>query len=244
MRQLAVFLFFVVFASQWSISQTIALAWDASEDPLVAGYRVKFGTTSGVYLSLIDVGGETTATITNLSPDTGYYFVVFAYSEEELESLPSNEVYVVTDPDPDPDPDPFPASYRDWWESYFPFVDFDNPSMQAVVGLQANPDGDGWTNAFEFYLGLNPLACDEPEFHSSSNGDHFSVTFSKSIDAPTDWAALEYSICCHDWFRVVDADVQEIGPASNGRVPMEVTGSTPVSDQMFFRFVREIVTAP
>lgn len=72
-------------------TQSLNLVWDASPDSTVSGYRVYYGTSSGNYTTVIDVGNTTTATISNLTPGTTYYFVVTAYNASGVESTPSNE---------------------------------------------------------------------------------------------------------------------------------------------------------
>lgn len=71
----------------------VKLAWDASASPSVAGYRVKVGTSSGVYsVANVNVGNVTSYTVTGLAPGNVYYFVVTAYGAGGAESGMSNEV--------------------------------------------------------------------------------------------------------------------------------------------------------
>jgi len=72
----------------------VDLAWDTSPESDVAGYRIHAGTSSGNYsLPTIDVGPANTYSITTLSANTTYYFVVTAYDRAGNESLPSNEIF-------------------------------------------------------------------------------------------------------------------------------------------------------
>ena len=72
---------------------TVQLAWDANTEADLAGYRVKVGTTSGVYtLSNISVGNVTSYTVTGLPPGDVYYFAVTAVNLSGAESVVSNEV--------------------------------------------------------------------------------------------------------------------------------------------------------
>lgn len=68
------------------------LTWDRSTDPAVAGYRVRYGTSSGKYDKTVDVGGNNTATLSGLTAGSSYYAVVTAYNSAHIESLPSNEI--------------------------------------------------------------------------------------------------------------------------------------------------------
>jgi hypothetical protein len=88
--------FIVLFCCVWEIQASTAnhvtLAWDASQSQNIAGYRVHFGTRSGVYTQTIQVGNVTSAVVSNLTAETTYYFTVTAYDTSNFESLPSNEV--------------------------------------------------------------------------------------------------------------------------------------------------------
>ena len=56
------------------------LAWNASSDTTVAGYRVRYGTTSGSTAQTKDAGTGTGTTISGLSDGVTYYFTVVAYT--------------------------------------------------------------------------------------------------------------------------------------------------------------------
>jgi len=71
---------------------TISLAWDANTGPGIAGYKVHYGTTSGNYPTVIDVGNTTTYTVSNLQSGFAYYFVVTDYDTSGGESGYSNEI--------------------------------------------------------------------------------------------------------------------------------------------------------
>ena len=77
-------------------ASTVTLTWDSPSDASgIAGYRVHYGTSSGSYSEVINVGNKTTATVWNLTPGQAYYFVATDYNNLGLESGPSNEVSVV-----------------------------------------------------------------------------------------------------------------------------------------------------
>jgi hypothetical protein len=73
----------------WAGSATIA--WNAGSDATLAGYRIHYGTASGRYTSIVDVGKHTSYTIAGLTPGT-YYFAVAAYDARRAESPLSLEV--------------------------------------------------------------------------------------------------------------------------------------------------------
>ena len=82
---------------------TASLAWHPVQDPSVIAYFVHYGRQSSgqpgscSYESSMHVTSPS-ATVTNLDPNTRYYFTVSAYNG--LESACSSEVSTVTDPLP------------------------------------------------------------------------------------------------------------------------------------------------
>lgn len=84
--------------SSGSTSANLVVTWnavttnsDASPISDLAGYKVKYGTTSGVYTTTVDVGNTTTHSFVGMTSGT-YYFVVTAYDYSGNESSPSSEV--------------------------------------------------------------------------------------------------------------------------------------------------------
>src|ERR1700736_2128701 len=101
-------------------AQSIALAWDANTAPDIVGYRLYTGTASGVYTQQIEVGNNTSTSVSNLVDGTTYFFAVTDYDTSGVESSPSNEVSYtapavtptptpVPPPPPTPDPTPGPS---------------------------------------------------------------------------------------------------------------------------------------
>lgn len=56
------------------------LSWTAVPDPTVVGYKAYWGTSSLNYESHLDVGANTSHTITGLRHGTTYFFAVSAYN--------------------------------------------------------------------------------------------------------------------------------------------------------------------
>jgi hypothetical protein len=69
----------------------VRLEWDEVTASDMAGYRVYYGTTSGIYTSTVDVGNTTECIIQDLSLGPTYYFALAAYDTENLESGYSDE---------------------------------------------------------------------------------------------------------------------------------------------------------
>jgi hypothetical protein len=102
----AILTFFVAQASTANAA-SVSLAWDASTGPNVAGYKIRYGTTSQTYTQQLDVGNATIGTVSNLTAGTSYYLATTAYDTSGVESGFSNEVsYIPTTPTPTPSPTP------------------------------------------------------------------------------------------------------------------------------------------
>lgn len=71
---------------------SLTLAWNANTDGNTSGYVVYWGNKPGVYVSSLDVGNQTTRTLTGLVDGSPYYFVVRAYNSSGMLSGPSVEV--------------------------------------------------------------------------------------------------------------------------------------------------------
>jgi Fibronectin type III domain len=75
-------------------SQSVSLAWNASSG--MAGYIVYAGNSPGNYGSQMNVGTNTTVTITGLAPGRTNYFAVASYNSANLVGSPSSAVsYIV-----------------------------------------------------------------------------------------------------------------------------------------------------
>jgi hypothetical protein len=74
---------------------TVTAMWDPNAEPNIAGYKLSYGTQTGVYGTVIDVGNVTSYSL-SLNPGQ-YYFAVQAYNTDGLISPYSIEVpYLVT----------------------------------------------------------------------------------------------------------------------------------------------------
>jgi hypothetical protein len=83
---------------------SVSLSWDANAEQDIAGYKVYWGTSSGVYDQFSDVS-QTTASVSDLTVGVRYYFAVTAYDLSGLESGYSEEVSaILASPDSTPAP--------------------------------------------------------------------------------------------------------------------------------------------
>jgi hypothetical protein len=77
-------------------AQQVTLGWSASPDPTVVGYYLYYGTTSGIYDNKIDVGTNTTYTVSGLVEGSTNYFTATSYTPARVESSNVAQVsYVV-----------------------------------------------------------------------------------------------------------------------------------------------------
>ena len=77
--------------------QNVSLQWNANTGTNTLGYYLYFGTSSSNYSSKVDVGNNTTATITGLTgKSTTFYFTATAYDNNRMESPPSNQAQFTT----------------------------------------------------------------------------------------------------------------------------------------------------
>ena len=89
-------------------ASVLTLAWDPNTEDDLAGYNVYYGIQSGDYDSVIDVGNVIQYMVSDLEPETQYYFAVTAYDTSRNESDFSEEVDSITSEDPPPEPPPDP----------------------------------------------------------------------------------------------------------------------------------------
>jgi hypothetical protein len=80
------------------IFRTITIAWDPSPTEAVIGYRVNYGTQSGQYTNIVDVGGATSADLPNMIDGTTYFFAIVAYTAAGEASEPSSEFVHTVNP--------------------------------------------------------------------------------------------------------------------------------------------------
>jgi hypothetical protein len=71
---------------------SVTLAWDPNVEPDIAGYKLHYGWSSGVYEITVDVGSVTTYQLTGLECNDLYRIAATAYDTYDNESDFSNEV--------------------------------------------------------------------------------------------------------------------------------------------------------
>ncbi len=159
LKLLTLSLFLVLFFGV--VSRTHAgsmyLAWDAPSTttdgtPLtdLAGYKIYYGQTAGIYTSVVNAGQQTQYPLATLLPNSiegqTYYFAVTAYDTAGNESDLSNEVnYTIPWKDTDGDG----------------LLDKDENNIYGTNPTLADTDGDGLSDYEEIYTSsTSPLVVD------------------------------------------------------------------------------------
>jgi hypothetical protein len=81
---------------------TVTIAWNQNPESDIAGYKIHYGTFSGIYQHDVDVGNHTSCTISSLAEGTKYFFSATAYNSENTESDFSEEITYTPGSEPDP----------------------------------------------------------------------------------------------------------------------------------------------
>ena len=77
-------------------AQNVRLAWNSSKSPAVAGYFLYYGAEKGGYTNRIDIGNNTTTSVSGLQEGETYHFAVTAYNSDGAESTPSSDISYLT----------------------------------------------------------------------------------------------------------------------------------------------------
>jgi hypothetical protein len=85
----------ILFAAVAQAAQ-VTLAWNPNTETNLAGYKLNYGTASGSFSTVVDVGKVTTYTIANLADGKTYYFAATAYNTSGGSSGYSNQVTYTT----------------------------------------------------------------------------------------------------------------------------------------------------
>jgi hypothetical protein len=82
-------------------ARTVSLAWNANPEDNVAGYKVRFGTASGLYPQVIDVTSQASVILPQMFLGNTYYMTVSAYNTAGQEG-PASAEFTVTPVLPQP----------------------------------------------------------------------------------------------------------------------------------------------
>ena len=122
----------------------------------------------------------------------------------------------------------FGKDLQEWRQAHF--ANMEDPDMQAMEwGNMADPDGDGWINAFEFFFGTDPQSLDmnSPMRYEfvEEEADRFAVwEFERSKAAPAEAGVVQYASDLSQW-QTVSAPavvVEDLGDRELVRVSMRL----------------------
>jgi hypothetical protein len=156
-----------------SDAENVTLAWDPNSEPDLAGYRIHYGTESGTYTQIIDVGNVTATTISGLTRGTTYFAAGTAYNTSDLESDYSQEIqFTIATPASEPDTD------GDGLPDHFETAYGNGGDLDPLSDL----DGDGLSALAEYVHGLDPTAplvgqLFEIEVLSFSGADYLCIRY-------------------------------------------------------------------
>lgn len=200
----------------------ISLAWDPSPSTGVTGYKIHYGTASGQYTTIVDVGNVLTATIPGFAENgTTYYFAATAY-DATSESVFSNEVFKTLGTAPPPT---CPCSL--FAPTDVPGGPY-NDSQSITVGTKFAPTVNGKVTAIRYYNGTTNADSNTVQLWASGGTVLASKTQAKNtsigwkeatLDTPVDVVAgQEYTVSV--WSQAGDymadnnyfTDIQTRGP--------------------------------
>jgi len=89
---LCAMLFTMFFLPSFASAVSVTLGWDLNQEADIGGYRLYYGSTSGNYTQVVDVGKNNQYKVNGLQGGTTYYFAATAYDASGNESAYSREL--------------------------------------------------------------------------------------------------------------------------------------------------------
>ena len=136
---------------------TLGLSWNAA--PGATGYKVYYGTQSGVYTGSLDVKNVTSTSISTLSDCTPWFLAVKAYNYAGESAAFSQEVTSW------PRPSVTSATPNDALQGEQVVVTVAGNNFQPGSGMGAKPDAltDGKLLSYDFFYGMPRLTASPPK---------------------------------------------------------------------------------
>ena len=159
---LALLLAFLPFLPLSAQTGSVTLGWDADLVHQVSGYKVYYGTQTGVYTNSINVGLNTEATLGNLVNGQQYFCVVTAYNASGLESGYSNELTFSYDSG-DPSSGTLRVSKLTFGADQLVHFDVEGATPGRTAEIYASGDLKTWTLIGSYTLESGTLTIRDPE---------------------------------------------------------------------------------
>jgi hypothetical protein len=132
----------ILLATLWVAADSAWLEWAPSASRGVVGYRVHYGTNSGVYPWSVDVGPVTT-NVVELPWRGPWFFAVTARDTNGFESPFSNEAMVIVQPEA-------PTALGETWVGLRPVIEC-STNLAAWSSVTGAPTWIQATQAQEFF---------------------------------------------------------------------------------------------
>jgi len=123
---------FILLLASMFFFETATVRWDANSERDLKGYRIYYGTSSGEYEKIIDVGLTTSLIVDGLNAEMTYFFAMTALDSSGNESIFSSEVMFPDDRSPGV------------WDIVFVDSEQEDIVLEIVAHGNEAQDSDGW----------------------------------------------------------------------------------------------------
>ena len=212
-------------------SNSVSLAWDPNPETDVAGYRLQYGLTPGVYPNVIDAGKTTTATVNGLNQGTTYYFTAVAYNAMGQTSAASSVVTYTVPGTPNTAPSA---------NSFSLTVEEDGQSSVAFSGTDEEGDILGYSIVSAPAKGTLTGTPPNLTYRPSSNANGSDSFTYRANDGALDSAVATVSVTITPVNDAPVASAKNVTVQEDGQVAVTLTGSDVDGDSLTY----SIVSAP
>jgi len=244
-----------------STSGRAHFSWDAVSSPAVSGYKVHWGTQSGVYDHSLDAGNVTELIIAEFAQGVQYFAAITAYSNTGVDSDYSAEISFTVPPTSGTSSQSVTFTPTDTSNYQIVTISVDVTVLNASVSItpesleswrtrcfsteqitagqavdDADPDHDGLVNLAEYALGSDPLGF-TPPMTAVVNSDGLVLTFYRPSGLLDVQYAAESSDDLIHWnpcFLEVVVD----GPVQTMRAVDPLTSGDPTRRFISLRFTK------
>jgi hypothetical protein len=202
----------------YAFSAQLTLGWNENPEDNIGGYKLHYGTQTGVYTNIVDVGLETTHTLSNLQEGETYYFAVTAYNVFLVGSSYSDElIHTIYLPNSSPSTPSTPSG---------PFNGYINMSYNFSTS-SSDPDGDPLTFQFDWGDGTTSSWGSSAWSHSWASAGNYCV---KAMAKDSHGATSDWSNCLDISITENSAPVANAGADQtvqvNDSVTLDASGSS------------------